>query len=198
MPFSMGGFAGLRGVLSSAVSAVALVFGLFNSFLKDLVPPFEDNQQTVGFVTFGTVIVLLALALFIRKRLIGVQTKTVAATSLGIFVIALAVYFPFRDLTRTYIYRFPPASTPHSGQTRHIRGDLHEKGLGRVKNMTVAQAVYQLGGPDQVNSMGALWYEQSRLQIVGKMERYYTVLIMLLTTAVFAGGLAVWRQQQPK
>lgn len=191
-------FAGPIGILTSAVAAVTLVFGLFSSILANLVPPIDNSQQTVGFVSFGTVIVLLILTLLIRKRLTGIQTRTVATASAALFLIALTIYFPFRDFTRAYVYRFPPASAPHKNQTFHIRGELHEKGLDRVKDMTVAQAVYQLGGPDQVNSMGILWHEKSRLHIISKMERYYVALIMFLTTALFSAGLAVWRQQQPK
>jgi hypothetical protein len=191
-----GMFSGLIGILTSAVAAVALVFGMFNSLLAEIVPPFEDSQQTVGFVSFGTVIVLLAATLLIRKRLTVVETRTLAIASVVLFAIALAVYFPFRDFTRTYIYRFPPASAAHEGQTRHIRGDLHERGVERVKDMTIAQAVYELGGPDQVNAMGSLWHEQSRSAVIGRMERYYVALIMLLTVAIFVAGLTVWRQQR--
>ena len=147
-------------------------------------------------VVIPIVAVLLAAALLIRKRLTVVETRTLAIASVVLFAIALAVYLPFRDFTRTYIYRFPPASATHEGQTRHIRGDLHERGVERVKDMTIAQAVYELGGPDQVNAMGSLWHEQSRSAVIGRMERYYIALIMLLTVAIFVAGLTVWRQQQ--
>ncbi|HKA43659.1 MAG TPA: hypothetical protein VKF40_16890 [Burkholderiales bacterium] len=196
MKNSGGMFEGMVGIVLAAAAAVAAVFGLFNSVLADLVPPFEDSQQTVGFVSAGTVAVLLILAIFIQRRLTTVQTRTMGIVSVLLLLGSLAVYFPFRDLTRTYVYRHPPASMANAGQTRHIRGDLHEQGRRRVKEMTIAEAVYQLGGPDTVNSLGILWSEGSRLKVVGTMERYYVALIMLLTTTIFMAGLTLWRRQQ--
>jgi TIR domain len=189
-------FAGLIGIIAAAAAAVAAVFGLFNSVLAELVPPFEDSQQTVGFVSMGTVAVLLILTIVIQKRLTTVQTRTVAIASVLLLLASVAVYFPFRDLTRTYTYRHPPASIANLQQTHHIRGDLHERGKLRVRDLTIAEAVYQLGGPDTVNSLGTLWSEESRLKVIGTMERYYVALIMLLTTTIFMAGLTVWRRQQ--
>ena len=196
MKNTSGMFEGLVGIVLAAAAAVAAVFGLFNSVLADLVPPFEDSQQTVGFVSVGTVAVLLILTVFIQKRLTTVQTRTVAIVSVLFLLGSLAVYFPFRDFTRTYIYRHPPASMANAGQTKHIRGDLHEQGRRRVRELTIAEAVYQLGGPDTVNSLGSLWSEASRLKVIGTMERYYVALIMLLTTTIFMAGLTLWRKQQ--
>src|SRR5262245_65042140 len=97
-------YAGLMGIVVAAAAAVAAVFGLFNSVLAELVPPFEDSQQTVGFVSMGTVAVLLILTIVIQKRLTTVQTRTVAIVSVLLLFASLAVYFPFRDMTRTYTY----------------------------------------------------------------------------------------------
>ena len=186
---------GLIAVFVSAVAAVATVFGLFSSLLSELVPPLDDSQQTVGIASFGTAVVLLALTLAIRKRISVVSGRMIAASSLALFALALLVFFPFRDLTRTYVYRYPPASTSSPSQTRHIRGDIHPAGLALVRDATVAQAVYRLGGPDMVNGTGVLWREDSRIAISGKMERLYVALAMLLTSAIFVAGVAVWRKQ---
>lgn len=189
-------FDGLIGVLMSAAAAVAAVFGLFNSLLVNLVPPFDDNQQVVGMVSFGTVVVLLALTLGIRKRLTVASVRNIAVVSVVAFLAALFVFFSLRHLTLEYIYRYPPASISSANQSRHLRGDLHAKGRERVKDLTVAQAVYQLGGPDEVNARGLLWYENSRLAIAEKMEWLYAALTILLTSAIFVAGIAVWRKQQ--
>jgi hypothetical protein len=186
----------LVGIVLAAASAVAAVFGLFNSVLAELVPPFDDNQQTVGVVSIGTVVVLLILTIVVQKRMTALQARTIAMASALCLIGALGVYFPFRDATRTYTYRHPPAAVPHAGQTRHVRGELHEQGRRRVKDMTVAHAVYQLGGPDIVNAMGILWTEESQLQVIGRLERYYIAFTMLLTAAIFVAGVAVWRKQQ--
>jgi hypothetical protein len=196
MSKSSGIFSDLVGIVLAAASAVGAVFGLFNSVLAELVPPFDDSHQTVGVVSVGTVAVLLILTVVVKKRVTTVQARSIAAASAVCLVTALVVYFPFRDATRAYTYRHPPASAAHSDQTRHIRGELHEQGRRRVKDMTVAHAVYELGGPDIVNATGMLWSEESRLQVIGTLERYYVVFTMLLTAAVFMAGVAVWRKQQ--
>jgi hypothetical protein len=193
VPAVKGMYGGLAAIILSAAAAVGVVFGLFSSVLAELVPPYEDSNVTVEVVSFVTVIILLVLTLIVRKRLGRVQTWVLAATSALLVAAALAVFFPFREFTRTYVYRFPPASIAHDGQTRHIRGELHERGVERVRDMTVAQAVYELGGPDVVNAMGSLWLEQSRLAVIAKMEREYVALIVLLTTSLFVAGLAVAR-----
>jgi hypothetical protein len=191
-----GMFKELELILGSAVVTVAIVFGLFNSILADLVPPFEDSQQTVGFVSVGTVVILLILTLALRNRLAALHVKPVAAISAGLFLAALFVYFPFREFVRANVYRYPPASIAHSNQTRHVRGEIHELGKQRMKNMTVAQAVYTLGGPDEVNGMGVLWFEESRLANINKMERYYVCLIFLFNLSLFSASLTVWRVQR--
>ena len=185
---------GLLAVIGSAVAAVGIVFGLFNSLLSELVPPIDDGQQTVGIASFGTAVLLLALTLVMRKRISVASARAIATAAALLFLAALLLYFMFSDLTRTYVYRYPPASTSSPSQTRHIRGDIHSAGLALVKNATVAQAVYQLGGPDVVNSSGVLWREDSRISISGKLQRLYVALTMLLTGAIFVAGLAVWRK----
>src|SRR5262249_60882677 len=134
---------------------------LYCSAPRSLPPPPEDSQRTVGFVSAGGVGVLLIPPIFIKRRLTAVQTRTMGIVSVLLLLGSLAVYFPSRDLTRTYVYRHPPASMANAGQTRHIRGDLHEQGRRRVKEMTIAEAVDQLGGPDTVNALGILWSEGS-------------------------------------
>ena len=196
MSKSHGVYSGLVAIVVAAASAVAAVFGLFNSVLAELVPPFDDSRHTVGIVSTCTVAVLLILTIVIQKRMSGLQTRTFAAASALCLLGALALYFPFRDETRTYVYRHPPASLAHADQTRHIRGELHEQGRRRVRSVTVAHAVYQLGGPDIVNAMGILWTEESRLQVIGRLERYYVAFTMLLTAAIFIAATAVWRKQQ--
>ena len=89
-------FAGLIGIVVAAAAAVAVVFGLFNSVLAELVPPFEDSQQTVGFVSVGTVAVLLILTVVIQKRLTTVQTRTVAVVSVLFLLASLDIRLPRR------------------------------------------------------------------------------------------------------
>lgn len=191
-------FGGLIAIIASAAAASTAVFLLFDSFLTTLIPPFEDSRQTVAFATFGTAIALLALSLVIQRKLSAIRARTIAI-SCGLLLAAAAVLFlHFRDNTRTYVYRYPPASISHEGQKLHIRGKLHELGEKYVENKTVAQAVFELGGPDYVSSKGLLWREADRLSAISYMERLYVALAMLLTTGLFTAGLAVWRQQERK
>ena len=186
---------GFIAVLASAAAAVAAVFGLFSSLLSELVPPIDDSHLSVGIASFGTAILLLALTLAVQKRISLASARTIATASALLFVAALVLYFWFSDVTRTYVYRYPPASIASPSQTKHIRGEIHQAGLLLVRDATVAQAVYRLGGPDVVNSTGVLWREESRLSMMGKLQRMYVTLTMLLTTAIFVAGIAVWRKQ---
>src|SRR4051812_31396061 len=91
-------------ILAAAVSTVAIVFGLFNSVLADLVPPIEDSQHTVDFVSIGTVVILLILTLVLRKRLAALQVRAVAILSTGLFLTAVMFYFLFIELVRENVY----------------------------------------------------------------------------------------------
>src|SRR5262249_5626882 len=102
MKNSGGMFEGMVGIVLAAAAAVrapaaagAAVSGLSIPVRGALVPPFEDSQQTVGFVSAGTVAVLLILAIFIQRRLTTVQTRTMGIVSVLLLLGSLAVYFPF-------------------------------------------------------------------------------------------------------
>lgn len=189
-------FDGLFGVLSAAVGAAAMVFGLFGFVLTDLVPPIADSRYTVGVAAFATAGGLIILAVLIHERLTAATVRKLAWLSMVMFVVAIIMFFYFRDMTRTYVYRYPPASISNEGQTRHIRGDLHAAGIKLVGGMTIAEAVYELGAPDKVNSMGILWDEKSYVAISNKLERLYVILVMLLTTAIFIAGLAYLQKRK--
>jgi hypothetical protein len=193
-PSKDGFFDGPMAIILSAVASAVTVYGLFGAVLTDLIPPFEDSQQTVQVATFGTTLVLLVLCLLIRKRLTRLGGRAAAVASLALFLCALVIFFNFRELTRTYVYRYPPSDIAQAQQTRHIRGELNERGQQFVRSKSISQAVFELGGPDQVRSMGTLWQEDSRLAVISKMERTYVALVVLLTTALFVAGIAVWRQ----
>lgn len=193
-----GYYIGLGAIIASAAGASVAVFALFESFLETLVPPIDDNRQTVAFATFGTAILLLTLSLLIQKRLTSTTTRTVIGVCAVLLLCSVAQFGYFRDNARTYVYRFPPASQATTNQNMHIRGELHDRGRTYVGDKTVAQAVFELGGPDFVNSRGLLWSESSRLRTIGKLEMQYIVLAMSLTTALFTAALAIWRMGTSK
>jgi hypothetical protein len=188
-----GYYAGLIAIILSAAAASGTVFFLFDSFLESLVPPYGDSKQTVAFASFGTAIGLLILSLAIQKRLTAASTRMVCIICGVLLLLSIVLFGHFRDMSRTYVYRFPPSSLPLESQKLHIRGDLDEKGRDVVGNKTIAQAVYELGGPDFVNEKGLLWSEESRLARISRIEMEYIALAMLLTTALFTAALAVWR-----
>ena len=190
-----GYYGGLVVIISSAVVASSAVFLLFDAFLERLVPPYEDSNQAVAFASFGTAIAHLVLSLALQKRLRAATTRAICVLCGVLLVMSILLFGYFRDTTRTYVYRIPPSSQPADSQTLHIRGNLHEIGRQRVGNMTVARAVFDLGGPDFVNSKGLLWSEESRLARIGQIERQYVVLAMLLTTTLFTAAIAVWRRR---
>jgi hypothetical protein len=108
-PSKSGFFDGPMAIILSAVASAVTVYGLFGAVLTDLIPPFEDSQQTVQVATFGTTLVLLVLCLLIRKRLTRLGGRAAAVASLALFLCALVIFFNFRELTRTYVYRYPPS-----------------------------------------------------------------------------------------
>ena len=193
-----GYYAGLIAIILSAAAASGAVFLLFDSFLERLVPPYDDSKQTVAFASFGTAIALLVLSIAMQKRLSTAANRSVSIVCGILLIVSMLFFIYFRDTTRTYVYRFPPRSQPTETQVLHIRGDLHEKGRARVGDKAVAQAVFELGGPDYVNSNGLLWNEESRLARIRSIESQYIFLAMLLTTTLFTAAIALWRASGAK
>jgi hypothetical protein len=189
-------FDGLVTLIASAAAAVGAVFGLFNSVLSDLVPPTDENQQLVGIVGVSTTVVLLVLVLLVRRQLRATPAYAIGGAALLALVLAIMVFLDFRELSSTYIYRYPPASLASSKQARHIRGEIHTAGAVLIGSGTVANAVFRYGGPDLVNSMGVLWTEDSRNKVIAKFEVRYVVLTILMASAVFVAGVALWRQRR--
>ena len=185
-------FAPLAGIIASAASAVSLTLLLFNGFLKDLVPPIDGAQVTIGMVSFATTIALLALSLLIRKRLGVARQQWLALGSLVLLVAALVSFFSYRDMVRTYVIAYPPDS-PATQQTRFIRGELHAQGLKRAQGKSIVQAVQAFGGPQLVVRHELLWTEDAQRVVTNRLERWYTFLAMLLTLALFVVAITVWR-----
>ncbi|MBJ2158719.1 hypothetical protein [Variovorax sp. IB41] len=187
-----GPFDSLVAIVASAAASVVATLALFNSFLSELVPPIEGAQLSIGMVSFGTTIVLLALSLLIRKRLSSANQRWLAVLALVLLAAAFWAFFTYRDVVRTYVYAYP-AERPASEQTRHIRGELHEMGAKRSKGMRIAEAVKMFGGPQLVESRELLWEESAQHAMTGRLERWYMFLSMLLTTALYVVAITVWR-----
>ena len=186
-------YAKLSAVIASAVAVVSATFAMFNSILKDLMPQVEGATQTVSFVSFGTVIVLLALTLTIRKRLRASAQVTWAVVGILLLVAAAFVYLSFTDLMRDRVYLYPPSSGTGVEQRPHVSGPLSEVGRKRANGMDLATAVSNHGGPDMVNGRQLLWTTEARSQVVGTFVRCYMALAFLMTTALYVVAIAVWR-----
>lgn len=185
-------FEGLVAIVASAAAAVGATLALFHSFLEDLVPPIEGAQLSIGMVSFGTMVVLLALSLLIRKRLSSTRQQWLAVLALLLVATAFWAFFTYRDVVRTYVFAYP-AELPASQQARYIRGELHEMGRKRSQSMRIAEAVKMFGGPQLVADRELLWQETAQQAMTGRLERWYMFLSMLLTTALFVAAIAVWR-----
>lgn len=186
-------YAQLSAVILSAVGVVTMTFSLFNSVLKDLMPQVEGAVQTVSFVSLGTVVVLLALMLLIRRRLGTSSQYAWAGVGLLLLIAAVFTYFSFGDTIRRYTYFYPPVATPSVPQKPHVYGPLHAAGKERVGNDGIAITVSRLGGPEMVNGHQLLWMSEARSEIVGTMVRYYAAVAFLMTTALLVVAIAVWR-----
>jgi hypothetical protein len=186
-------FRGLTVIIGSAVAASAMTYGLFDNFLTGLVPPIVDAHQSVQFGSLGTAIVLLALSLIVQRKLSSAKAKTIGYASLVAVVVAGFLFVHFKSYSRDYVYRYPPLSQPDLSQKLHVSGKLHDKGQSYVGNKTVAQAVFELGGPDMVDGNGVLWTAAAKRQVITWLEALYLLLSGLLTSTLFLAGLAVWR-----
>lgn len=185
-------FDSLVAIVASAAAAVGATLALFHSFLSDLVPPIEGAQLSIGMVSFGTTVVLLALSLLIRKRLSSAKQRWLAVLALVLLAAAFWAFFTYRDVVRTYVFAYPAEVQP-AQQTRYIRGELHEMGEKRSKGMSIAEAVKMFGGPQLVVSRELLWEESAQQLMTGRLERWYMFLSMLLTTALYVVAITVWR-----
>lgn len=185
-------FGGLAGIIASAAGAVGATLLLFNSFLKELVPPIDGAQVTIGMVSFATTIVLLALSVLIRKRLSAARQQGLAVLSLVMLGVAFCAFFVYRDMVRSYVFAYPPG-TPASQQTRYIRGELHAAGEQGRGGRSIAETVQKFGGPELVFGYPLLWTPESQRAVTNKLERWYMVLAMLLTVALFVVAITVWR-----
>lgn len=183
----------LAAVIGSAVAVVTAVFGLFNSVLKELLPSVEGAAQTVSFVSLGTVVVLLALTLIIRKRLSVTSQYLWAGIGLTCLVASALVYLPFGDLVRLRVYIYPPTTTPGVTQQPHVSGAYHELGRQRATGLDTATAVFKFGGPAMVNGRQTFWTAEARAEVIGNFVRYYMAITFLMTIALFVVAIAVWR-----
>ncbi|MEO8249030.1 MAG: hypothetical protein ABI589_06640 [Burkholderiales bacterium] len=185
-------FGTLAAIIGSAAFAVATTLALFNSFLEDLVPPIDGAQLAIGMVSFATTIVLLALSLLIRKRLSVARQQWLAVGALAMVGLAFIVFFLYRDMVRDFVFAYPP-DAPAAAQTQYIRGELHPEGQARKQGKSIAQAVREFGGPQLVMRHQMLWFEDSQREVIGRLERWYMLLAMLLTVALFVVAITVWR-----
>lgn len=191
-------FARLGKLFTAAAGVVAVVFGLFNSILSDLVPPVEGHQTVLGIVSILSLVILLAVTLVIpgrstRRLQIGIGLLALAA------VVAVAVTFiVHRNNVATYVYTYPPSEFADHPQVRLIAGDLHEMGRKRAEGMLLAYAVRRNGGPDIVNDNQLLWTQQSRVKAARTLLAGYQILVGAITTLLFVLGTLVMNRFKPK
>lgn len=185
-------FASLAGIIASAASAVGATLLLFNSFLKELVPPIDGAQEAIGMVSFATTIVLLALSLLIRKRITALRQQRLAILSLVMLALAFGTFLVYRDVVRTYVFQYPP-DAPSDERRSYIRGELHAQGQERARGKSIAEAVKRYGDPAFVAEHELLWTEASQQAVERRLENWYLALSMLLTVALFVVAITVWR-----
>jgi hypothetical protein len=190
---AIGPFAKLGTVIASAAAVVATTFALFDSVLADLMPKVDGAKQAVDFVSLGTVVVLLSLTMFIRKRLSVMSQMLWAGAALVLLVAAVLVFLSFKDLVRERVYYYPPDTAAGAPQEPYIGAPLHALGQTRVRDMDIATAVSHLGGPAFVTGHQLLWSTEDEHRVEGRFLRYYVVLAFLMTTALFVAAIAVWR-----
>ena len=185
-------FAKPLAIVASGATFVTASFALFGSVLKELLPYVEGAQEAVNFVSFGTLIIFLALTIFIRKR-IRVDSQWVWASLALLFLAgAVALYFPFKTLVGKNTYRYPIGAA-EAEQVILIGGELHARGLALKGDNDVAEAIARLGGPDTVKKHSLLWTNEARIAMIDRFVRYYAAITFLMTSALSTVAILVWR-----
>lgn len=188
-----GYFAPLMAIIGSAVGSSLVVFGFANSFLKNLVPPFEGNGLTVDFATFVTAIILMVVALMFSKSISAADGRRLATGCVVVLLAAVVLFAYFRDQSRSYVYEYPPVGVQGKAKELRFHGDLTDRGRAFLAGKSISQGVYELGGPDFVDGKGLLWDEESKNRAIGRLEKLYIALTMVLTVSLFLAGLGLWR-----
>lgn len=176
-------------LIGAAAGVVTLVFGLFSSVLADVVPPVEAMRPAAvtGLASLVALVILLVLALVMRRRLTLAQRPRVALAAGAAALAGLALcYVHYGDLGR-YAFRWPDEPTA----PRHLRGEYNETGQQMTRDMSLVAAITAMGGLDQVRRMNLLWEEDSRREVERRLVVQYVVLTSLFAGALFGLALAV-------
>ncbi|HEY0587778.1 MAG TPA: hypothetical protein VGD52_16705 [Pseudoduganella sp.] len=185
-------FAKPLAIIASGGTLITTIFALFGSVLKELLPYVEGAQEAVNFVSFGTLIIFLALTVFIRKRIKVVAQWAWASLALLFLAGSVALYFPFKSLVATNTYRYP-IGVPETKQIILIGGELHARGRALKGERDMADTIASLGGPDNVKKHGLLWTSEARVAMVERFVRYYAAITFLMTSALSTLAILVWR-----
>ncbi len=184
-----GYFAGLGSLITSAAGAVVIVLGLFNSVFASLVPPLSMYRQaTIGWLSLGSVVLLLALGLFfavVRGKWLSISA---AATSLAFLLLALNSYAPYVADLRTHVYQVPPP--PAEPQKQFVRGELHAEGIRRLGMSSVDS--YASAALNEVLNTEVLWTQKSLREVESRLETKYVFLVMWMLAAIFTSSVALW------
>jgi hypothetical protein len=185
-------FGRLMAIIASGAAVVSATFTLFGSVLSELLPYVEGAGEAVKFFSFGTLVILLALTIFIRKRIKVVAQWIWASIGLALLTAAAFLYFSFSDLVRTNTFRYPPEAAEER-QVVVIGGEIHPEGRAIVGERPMSSVVAELGGPGLVMKHSLLWTERARKEMIGRFVRYYAAITFLMTSALFIVVITVWR-----
>jgi hypothetical protein len=177
-------------LLAAGAAAVATVWGLFSSVIKELVPPVEDAQTVTNWSSLITLLILFALVLGMPRNPTVRVRRSVAIIGGAVVALALVIYFMYRGMYETYVYLYPGEST-QDGQARYIRGDYHEQGKQRAAGLTAAEAVRKHGGPDIVSGNNILWTEASLRGVEQRLVIGYCALVGTACTGLFSVAVAI-------
>ena len=171
-------------LLASAVAVVGAVFGLFNSVLSELAPPVSGMGAlgVTGMASLLALVILLVLVLTLRQRLLAARRGWVVGVSAGLAVLGLAVFFVYYGELDAHVFRWPQGEAQ---APRYVRGEWSELGRLTLRDMSVSEAITQMGGLEMVRSQQLLWEEASAKRVEQRLLGLYWLMTCLFVSALF-------------
>lgn len=189
-----GYFGPMMKIVGSAVGSCTVVFALFKLFLQEVVPPYEGNHLSIGFASFISAILLLAVGLLMQKKVTAAAAQSIGKLCAGLALLALVLFIALQLTSRTFVYQFPPSTSSSQLPPKHyVRGILTDRGSRIVGGQSLETVVAELNGPGKADAF--LWTDFSRRMTTTLLEGQYLLLVVTLNAALFTGALALSRHK---
>jgi hypothetical protein len=185
-------------LLARGIEVITFLFAMFGGFLTTIAPPEETEAKfAVGLSSFSALIVLLFIAVFVKKW----QQKKYQKIWLGVatfaFILAITSAFFYRSYLNQLTFPYPPENT----KAEWVRGTeltpLAKEYQASLPAITPAELVANFGG---MGNRELVWTQDSinRAKLILLVN--YTLLVTSLALTVFCltEGLLRPSSKKPK